>query len=94
MEKCFRCDRDEKEVKLVDAVYRNEIVKVCERCAITEEIPIIRRPSTSQLRDSEKAFSVYQRLKKMTKGSEPEKKPESMLDQLNRLNENPEIEAH
>ena len=53
-EMCFRCERTGKEARLFDAIYENEMVKVCEKCSITENIPVVRKPSTSQLRESEK----------------------------------------
>ena len=62
---CFRCDRSKEEVKLLDAVYGNELVKVCEECSLIENVPIIRKPSSSQLIESEKPFSVRQRLRRM-----------------------------
>lgn len=64
-EVCFRCLRDSESVKLVDAIQGKEIVKVCEECALVEDIPIIRRPSSFQLKESEKPYTVYQRLVKM-----------------------------
>jgi len=65
MNNCAVCKRDERQVKLVDAVYDNEIVKICEECAVLEEIPIIRKPSSFQLEASEKSYTVRQRLAKM-----------------------------
>jgi len=64
-DRCFRCDRSKEEVRLLDAVYGNELVKVCEECSLVENIPIIRKPSSSQLQESEKPFSVRQRLNRM-----------------------------
>jgi len=65
MNNCAVCKRDERQVKLVDAVYDNEIVKICEECAIIEELPVIRKPSSFQLEASEKPYSVRQRLARM-----------------------------
>jgi len=62
---CFRCGRGEEEVKLLNAVYGNEIVKVCEECELTENIPVVRKPSSQQLIESEKPFTVRQRLNRM-----------------------------
>jgi ribosome-binding protein aMBF1 (putative translation factor) len=62
---CFRCGRGEEEVKLLNAVYGNEIVKVCEECGLIEDIPVIRKPSSQQLIESEKPFTVRQRLNRM-----------------------------
>lgn len=64
-EACFRCERTNNEVKLVDAIYNGEIVKICEECALTEDLPIIRRPSSQQLKESDKPYSVRDRMKRM-----------------------------
>jgi len=66
LKKCFKCERTEKEVKLIDAIYENEITKICEECAITEDIPIIRKPSSFQLKTSKKPPTVYERLSKIS----------------------------
>jgi len=92
MSQCFRCERNGKEVKLLDAVYENDMVKICEKCSITESLPIIRKPTTSQLKDSEKAYSVYQRLERLGGDKTEEKKRESVLDQMRKLDENPQLE--
>lgn len=93
MEECTKCHRSEREVRLFDVIYENEIVKMCERCAILEEIPIIKRPTTSQLKETEKNYSVYQRLKRMAGLEKKEDKhEESILDRIRELDENPELE--
>lgn len=63
---CAFCYRSEKEVMLSDAIYNNEIVKICQECALLEEIPIIRKPTSYQLKAAEKSSTVYERLSKMT----------------------------
>jgi len=92
MARCFRCERDAKEVKLSDALYENDLVKVCERCAITENIPVLRKPSTSQLKAAERSLGVYERLKRLSGTWEPEKKDRSMLAEIKKLDEHPELE--
>jgi len=92
MEACFRCNRNGKKVRLLDAIYENGMVKVCERCAVTESIPIMRKPSTSQLKEAEKEYTVYQRLKKLAGMEEEKEQGEGVLAQLRRLDENPELE--
>lgn len=92
MEQCFRCERTEKEVKLVDAIYGIDMVKVCEKCAVTESIPVVRKPSASQLKESEMSGGVYQRLKKMSGLDEKPEKHESLLEQIRKIDEEPELE--
>jgi len=65
MENCIICGKGEDEVSLYDGIYVNEAVKICERCALINEIPIIKRPSSEQLRESEKPYSVRQRLSRL-----------------------------
>lgn len=92
MEQCFRCEKSRKEVKLSDAIYENDLVKVCERCAVTENVPILRRPSTSQLKAAERSEGVYQRLKRLSGQQERERSHESVLDEIKKLDENPDLE--
>lgn len=65
-ETCFRCMRSGRIVKLLDAVYGNEISKICEECALIEDIPIIRKPSSFQLEAASKPYSVSERLRRMS----------------------------
>lgn len=65
MQECSRCGRKEDSVKLLDVISSGEIEKICEECALTEELPIIRRPTSYQLQESEKPYTVRQRLAKM-----------------------------
>lgn len=90
---CFRCERDGKEARLLDAIYENDVVKICERCAVVESIPIIRKPTTSQLKEAEKSFTVNQRLKKLAGLEKPEERHETILDQIRKLDEAPELET-
>ena len=80
MENCYKCERSE--VKLLDAIYENEIVKICEECSVIENLPIIRKPSSFQLKESEKPYNVYQRLSRMSGVKREEKKPEIKLENL------------
>ncbi|MBM3233709.1 hypothetical protein FJZ19_01305 [Candidatus Pacearchaeota archaeon] len=66
MEICSRCLRSEKEVKLLDAVSGNDIIKICEECSFLENIPIIRKPTSFQLKAAEKPYTVYERLARMS----------------------------
>lgn len=91
MRRCFRCEKDENQVKLIDAVYENEIVDICERCAIIENIPVIRKPTISQLRESERSVGVYQRLRSLAGFKEPENAT-TVLDELQKLDSHPERE--
>tara|TARA_Y100000310_G_scaffold343979_1_gene454338 strand:- start:1481 stop:2692 length:1212 start_codon:yes stop_codon:yes gene_type:complete len=93
MENCFRCEKTDKEIRLLDAIYENDIVKICDKCAIIEGIPVIKKPSTSQLRDSERFSPVYERLNRISGLKNQEEKHESVLNQLKNIEEHPELTA-
>lgn len=92
-ERCVRCNVDGKEVRLFDAIYEGRMGNLCERCSIIENIPIIKKPATSQLRDSEKDIKVYSRMKELAGIKDP-KKEETFFreDRLKELNEHPNLE--
>ncbi|MFH1500870.1 MAG: hypothetical protein ABIE22_02890 [archaeon] len=84
MEQCFRCLREGSEVKLLDAIDNNEIIKICEQCALVEDVPVIRRPTSYQLKETQKPYTVYQRLSRMAgmPVKEEDKKVELTLDKI------------
>jgi len=92
-ERCARCNVNGNEVRLFDAVYEGKIGKICERCSIIENIPIIKKPAASQLKDSEKGVRVYDRMKRLS-GIKEQKKEDTFFieDRLKELNENPNLE--
>lgn len=67
---------------------------LCERCSIIENIPIIKKPDASQLRDSEQGVGVYSRMKRLA-GIKDSKEDETFFieDKLKELNENPVLEV-
>src|SRR3989338_86306 len=92
MEKCVQCRKTENEVKLFDGIYVNDIVKICERCSLLANIPIIKRPSAFQLKSSERGAGVRERLSKMAGLDVGEKKEKSRLEALKELEMAPELE--
>jgi len=92
MDMCFRCGKTEKEVRLLEAIYENEIVKICPRCSIIEDIPIIKKPSTSQLKDAERNYTVYQRLNKIAGIEDKEEPITSFEEEFKKLDQNPQLE--
>jgi ribosome-binding protein aMBF1 (putative translation factor) len=65
-DKCFRCSKSGKVARLLDAIYGNEIVKICEECSVLEDLPVIRKPSSFQLNESERPYTVHERLARMS----------------------------
>ena len=99
MEFCFRCQKNENQVRLLDAIYGNEIVKICEECSSMENIPIIRRPNSFQLQESERPYSVRERLSRMAgvplkrEIKKEDVKPKLNLDNLRKPRDYAEIIA-
>ena len=73
-EECSKCLKTEREVKLLDAIENNEIIKICEECALIEDIPVIRKPTDYQLQAYKKPATVYERLSKMAGINAPQPK--------------------
>jgi len=94
VERCVRCNVDGEKVRLFDAIYEGRIESLCERCSIIENIPIIKKPATSQLKESEKGVGVYSRMKRLS-GIQDSRKEETFFreDRLRELNENPSLEV-
>ena len=67
MENCVRCNIGGEEVRLFDAIYEGRMAKICERCSIIENVPIIKKPNVSQLKESEIGrVGVYDRMKRLS----------------------------
>ncbi len=81
MENCFRCGQEEDEVRLFDGISVTDPVKVCEKCALLEGMPIVKVPSVDQLKSSERKDYVYKRLRRMTGGGEASPK-KSIFEEL------------
>ena len=94
VERCVRCNINGDEVRLFDAIYEGRMGNLCERCSIIENIPIIKKPDASQLRDSEKGTGVYPRMKRLA-GIKDSREDETFFieDKLKELNENPVLEV-
>lgn len=90
--KCVRCGRSEEQVKLFDGIYINESVKICEKCSLLANVPIIKRPSAEQLKDSEKPYGVRKRLMILAGLTKDEKIEKSASEQLMELEKRPELE--
>ncbi len=92
MEKCVRCGKNSDEIRLYDGLDLIGDTKICERCALLNNTPIIKRPSTSQLKDSEKPFGVRERLMRMSHLRIDEKKEKSVYEEMKELEELPELD--
>lgn len=89
---CMRCTRGEGEVRLFDGIYVTEPVKICEKCSLILGVPIIKKPSTDQLKDSEKPYGVRTRLMRLAGIAGEDKKNKSPMEELKELEKKPELE--
>jgi ribosome-binding protein aMBF1 (putative translation factor) len=92
-ERCVRCNVGESEVRLYDAIYEGRMGSICERCSIIENVPIIKKPDSNQLKESEQGVGVFPRMKRLS-GIKDEKPGEVYFreDKLNELESKPELE--
>lgn len=90
---CERCGISGDKIRLFDAIYYGKISILCERCSIIENIPIIKKPNSRQLKDSEENIKVFERMKRLS-GIKGDVKDDIYFqeDRLKELNENPELE--
>ncbi|MBU0894488.1 MAG: hypothetical protein KKF48_00840 [Nanoarchaeota archaeon] len=70
MVRCFKCGVGMDRVRLFDVISGDGIVKVCKECFSKERLPLVKRPTTFQIKEAEtleKANkSVYERLSQMS----------------------------
>jgi ribosome-binding protein aMBF1 (putative translation factor) len=76
LNECFKCGVSGDKVRLYNAISSKGVVKICGDCNAVEGLPVIRRPTTDQLENSQKQKSVRDMLSgiekgKMTTGREP-----------------------
>ena len=65
---CSVCGISGEKARLLDVISPKGIIRVCEACAELEDMPVFRRPTTFQLKESEKKPRIIY-------PQEPEKKP-------------------
>ncbi len=93
MDFCSRCGVSGDKIRLFDAIFEGRMEKICERCSIVENIPIVKKPTSNQLKESEKSLGVNTRMK-MLSGIKEKKKVDSYFqgDRLRELEQNPTLE--
>ncbi|MCF7910476.1 hypothetical protein K9L16_02280 [Candidatus Pacearchaeota archaeon] len=68
MKECAKCGISETQTLLFDAISREGIKKMCNKCIKEENLPIMRRPNNFQVQEKEpEKQTVYQRLSKIAK---------------------------
>lgn len=64
--RCSICKKTEEETTLYPGVLRVKMINICEECAEDQKVPIIKKPSSSQLSQADKHYSVRERLDRMS----------------------------
>jgi ribosome-binding protein aMBF1 (putative translation factor) len=67
MAECYRCGASGSDVRLYDAISNEGVVQICEDCSMVDTVPVIRKPTTFQLKTAETPSTVYERLSNMAK---------------------------
>jgi ribosome-binding protein aMBF1 (putative translation factor) len=63
---CTICKKTSEETTLYPGIQETEMINVCEECAEDQNIPIIKKPSDSQLSQADISYSVRERLDRMS----------------------------
>jgi len=83
---CFKCGVSGSRVRLFDVVSREGIVKICEKCSSEEDMPVVRKPTSFQLKESgigpraSTGQTVYERLSRMSGIKDEGIKKSELLD--------------
>ena len=64
MEECYKCGISGERARLFDVISSEGLVKMCEKCADEEGLPIVKKPTTYQLKEAERKRTTYERLAK------------------------------
>ncbi len=64
--RCAICKKTSDEIKLFEGIHNAEMINVCEECAESEKIPLIKKPSESQLNKADERYSVRERMERMS----------------------------
>ena len=67
MNECFKCGISGEKARLFDVVSKEGIVKICSRCFPEESLPLIKRPTTSQIKDAEKQQTYRESIKQFNR---------------------------
>ena len=93
VEDCIRCGITGDKVRLFDCIYDGRSNLICERCAIIENVDILKKPSVQQLKESEKSRDVYERMKHISGYDDKKRENPMQRDQrLKELDKNPRLE--
>jgi len=86
---CERCEIKGDEKNIFDVIYNGKLTFLCGRCAIIENVPIIKAPEKAI--EKEKNLSVYERMKRLS-GIKEKKERFSIYEELKKLESIPKIQ--
>ena len=82
---CYACGISYREERLMEAVSGSGIVKICFDCSRKETLPILRKPTTFQLKESErKPDSIFSRVQSSSQKSIISSEDTKLKDLVNR----------
>ena len=64
--RCAICKKTSDETKLLEGIFKAEMINVCSDCAEDEGIPIITKPSEAQLEKADERYSVRERMENLS----------------------------
>lgn len=64
--RCIICKKTSDEIQLYTGILEAEMVMICDACAESEGIPLIKKPSESQLDKADERYSVRERMERMS----------------------------
>ncbi len=86
---CEICGVSGSRIRLLDAVSTQGVIKVCEKCSREEGMPLLKRPTTFQLKEAEREQGTYVKgVREFSnipkKNEEKEETEESLMELVNR----------
>ena len=66
MARCIICKKESDEIELFKGIQPDGMVMVCKNCAEEERIPIVKKPSESQLDKASERYTVRERMERMS----------------------------
>ncbi len=67
MDECAKCGISGEKARLFDVISKEGIIKVCSHCLSGTGLPLIKRPTSTQINDSEKSQSYRESVKQFNK---------------------------
>jgi len=64
--RCIVCKKTCEEVELSEGILEDGMVMVCNACAESEGIPVVRKPSHSQLQKADRRYTVRERMERIS----------------------------